>query len=84
MSVRHPGDPLGTRTEVKNISSVRFVSQAIGMYHFVYEAVLDNAVCQLALIQSLFVAYEIKRQIDMVESGSEVKNETRNFDFETG
>ena len=53
------------------------------MYHFVYDAMLDNAVYQSALIQSLFAAYEIKRQIDILESGSEVKNETRNFDFET-
>ena len=37
-----------------------------------------------ALIQCLFVAYEIKRQIDVLESGSVVKNETRNYDFETG
>ncbi len=29
ISVRKPGDPLGTRTELKNINSVRFVRQAI-------------------------------------------------------
>ena len=29
ISVRHPGDPLGTRAEIKNINSVRFVHQAI-------------------------------------------------------
>ena len=45
---------------------------------------LDVALYQWALIQFLFVAYEIKRQIDVLESGSVVKNETRNFDFETG
>src|SRR5436190_7950523 len=29
VSVRHPGDPLGTRCEIKNLNSVRFVMQAI-------------------------------------------------------
>ena len=29
ISVRHPGDALGTRAEIKNINSVRFVHQAI-------------------------------------------------------
>ncbi len=33
VSVRKPGDPLGTRCEIKNVNSVRFVQQAI-----VYEA----------------------------------------------
>ncbi len=30
VSIRRPGDPLGTRSEVKNINSVRFVTRAIG------------------------------------------------------
>ena len=29
ISVRHPGDALGTRAAIKNINSVRFVHQAI-------------------------------------------------------
>ena len=29
ISVRRPGDPLGTRTETKNVNSIRFVKQAI-------------------------------------------------------
>ncbi len=29
VSVRHPGEPLGTRCEIKNLNSVRFVMQAI-------------------------------------------------------
>ncbi len=29
LSVRRPGEPLGTRTETKNVNSIRFVSQAI-------------------------------------------------------
>ena len=29
VSVRHPGDPLGTRCEIKNVNSIRFVKQAI-------------------------------------------------------
>src|SRR6516225_3990532 len=29
VSVRHPGDPLGTRCEIKNMNSIRFIGQAI-------------------------------------------------------
>ena len=29
VSVRHPGDPLGTRCEIKNVNSIRFIGQAI-------------------------------------------------------
>src|SRR2546430_845318 len=29
VSVRRPGDPLGTRCEIKNLNSIRFVGQAI-------------------------------------------------------
>lgn len=31
VSVHRPGSPLGTRCEIKNINSVRFLQQAIGM-----------------------------------------------------
>ncbi len=30
VSIRRPGDPLGTRSEVKNINSIRTVRKAIG------------------------------------------------------
>lgn len=30
VSIHRPGEPLGTRSEVKNINSVRFVAKAIG------------------------------------------------------
>ncbi len=29
VSVRKPGDPLGTRCEIKNVNSIRFIGQAI-------------------------------------------------------
>ncbi len=48
----------GTRAELKNINSFRFIKQAI--------------------------EYEIERQIDLVEDGSKVVQETRLFDSETG
>ena len=55
ISVRPEGETrLGTRTEIKNINSFRFVEQAIN--------------------------YEISRQIDLVEAGKEVVQETRLFD----
>ncbi|MGB2302591.1 MAG: Asp-tRNA(Asn)/Glu-tRNA(Gln) amidotransferase subunit GatB, partial [Candidatus Puniceispirillaceae bacterium] len=58
VSVRRPGDPLGTRTETKNLNSVRFIMQAID--------------------------YEVERQIELIEEGGEVDQETRLFDTSTG
>ncbi|XP_014680431.1 PREDICTED: glutamyl-tRNA(Gln) amidotransferase subunit B, mitochondrial-like [Priapulus caudatus] len=58
ISVHRPGEPLGVRTEVKNLNSVRFVAKAID--------------------------YEISRQIELLEDGGKVENETKAFDFKTG
>jgi Asp-tRNAAsn/Glu-tRNAGln amidotransferase B subunit (PET112 homolog) len=58
VSVRKPGAPLGTRAEIKNVNSVKFLSQAIH--------------------------YEIERQIDLLEGGEEIKQETRLFDAAQG
>ncbi|MFM7621924.1 MAG: Asp-tRNA(Asn)/Glu-tRNA(Gln) amidotransferase GatCAB subunit B, partial [Alphaproteobacteria bacterium] len=58
VSVRKAGAPLGTRCEIKNVNSVRFVMQAI--------------------------VYEAKRQVDLLESGGAVDQETRLFDATTG
>ena len=55
VSVRKKGDKeLGTRTEIKNINSFRFIEKAIN--------------------------YEIERQIDVMESGESVTQETRLYD----
>ena len=58
VSVRKPGDPLGTRTETKNVNSVRFVMQAI--------------------------EHEARRQVDVLESGGTIVQETRLFDPDKG
>jgi aspartyl-tRNA(Asn)/glutamyl-tRNA(Gln) amidotransferase subunit B len=58
VSVRRPGEPLGTRTETKNLNSVRFIMQAID--------------------------YEVERQIELIEDGGKVDQETRLFDTSTG
>ena len=58
VSVRRPGDDLGTRCEIKNVNSIRFIGQAI-------EA-------------------EAHRQIDILEDGGEIDQETRLFDPDTG
>ena len=58
VSVRRPGEPLGTRTETKNLNSVRFIMQAI--------------------------EYEVERQIELIEDGGTVDQETRLFDTSTG
>jgi aspartyl-tRNA(Asn)/glutamyl-tRNA(Gln) amidotransferase subunit B len=58
VSVRKPGGPLGTRCEIKNINSMRFIIQA--------------------------VEYEARRQVDILEGGGSIKQETRLFDSRTG
>ncbi|MGO1117189.1 Asp-tRNA(Asn)/Glu-tRNA(Gln) amidotransferase subunit GatB [Rhodovibrionaceae bacterium A322] len=58
VSVRKPGDEFGTRTETKNVNSIRFVQMAI-----------DS---------------EARRQIEVLESGGEIVQETRLFDAATG
>src|SRR3974390_3226785 len=58
VSVRRPGAPLGTRCEIKNVNSIRFIGQAI-------EA-------------------EARRQIDILEDGGKIDQETRLFDAVKG
>jgi len=58
VSVRRPGQPLGTRCEIKNVNSMRFVQQAVDC--------------------------EARRQIDIIESGGTIKQETRLFDSRIG
>jgi aspartyl-tRNA(Asn)/glutamyl-tRNA(Gln) amidotransferase subunit B len=54
VSVRKPGDELGTRAEIKNVNSVKAIQMAID--------------------------YEVARQIELIESGGEVVQETRLWD----
>ena len=54
VSVRRPGDALGTRCEIKNVNSIRFIGQAI--------------------------EHEARRQIDIIEDGGTIEQETRLFD----
>ena len=58
VSVRHPGEDLGTRCEIKNVNSIRFIGQAI--------------------------EHEARRQIDILEEGGQINQETRLFDPKTG
>ena len=58
VSVRKPGDELGTRCEIKNVNSIKFIGQAI--------------------------EYEAKRQVDLIEKGEVIKQQTRLFDPKKG
>jgi len=58
VSVRRPGDEFGTRCEIKNVNSIRFVQQAI--------------------------AFEAQRQVDLIEAGEKVIQQTRLFDANKG
>ncbi len=58
VSVRKPGAPLGTRCEIKNVNSIRFIGQAI--------------------------EYEARRQIEIIEDGGSIHQETRLFDAKIG
>ena len=54
VSVRKPDGPLGTRCEIKNVNSFRYIEQAI--------------------------EYEARRQIEIIEDGGTIAQETRLFD----
>ena len=54
VSVRKSGDAFGTRTETKNVNSVRFIQQVVEI--------------------------EARRQVDIIEGGGTIKQETRLFD----
>ncbi len=58
VSMRRPGEPYGTRCEIKNVNSIRYVQQAID--------------------------YEARRQVEILEDGGEIKQETRLFDARKG
>jgi aspartyl-tRNA(Asn)/glutamyl-tRNA(Gln) amidotransferase subunit B len=58
VSLRRPGEEYGTRAEIKNVNSIRFIQQAI--------------------------EYEIGRQMDILEEGGAVDQETRQFDPNIG
>jgi aspartyl-tRNA(Asn)/glutamyl-tRNA(Gln) amidotransferase subunit B len=54
VSVRRPGGAFGTRCEIKNLNSFRFLERAI--------------------------EYEVRRQIEVIEDGGTVRQETRLYD----
>ena len=54
VSVRKVGDPLGTRCEIKNVNSIRYVAAAI--------------------------EHEARRQIEVIEEGGTIRQETRLWD----
>ncbi len=58
VSVRRPGAPFGTRCEIKNVNSIRFVAAAID--------------------------YEARRQIEILEDGGSIAQETRLYDSAKG
>src|SRR6202047_4259143 len=58
VSVRKPGAPFGTRCEIKNLNSVRFVMQALEI--------------------------EARRQIDIIEDGGKIAQQTRLLDTARG
>jgi aspartyl-tRNA(Asn)/glutamyl-tRNA(Gln) amidotransferase subunit B len=58
VSVRKPGGELGTRCEIKNLNSIRFLQQAID--------------------------FEARRQIEVIEDGGKIDQETRLFDANRG
>jgi aspartyl-tRNA(Asn)/glutamyl-tRNA(Gln) amidotransferase subunit B len=54
VSVRRPGEPLGTRCEIKNVNSIRSIGRAI--------------------------EHEAKRQIQILQHGERVRQQTRHWD----
>jgi len=58
VSVRRAGEPLGTRCEIKNLNSFRFLERAI--------------------------EFEVRRQVEVIEEGGKIVQETRLFDPDRG
>ncbi len=58
VSVRRPGEELGTRCEIKNMNSIRFIRAAI--------------------------EYEARRQVDVIEEGGTITQETLLYDTANG
>ena len=58
VSVRRPGEPCGTRCEIKNVNSLRSLVRAI--------------------------EYEAPRQVDVIDAGERVRQETRHWDEAAG
>jgi aspartyl-tRNA(Asn)/glutamyl-tRNA(Gln) amidotransferase subunit B len=58
VSVRRPGEAFGTRCEIKNVNSIRFMGQAI--------------------------EYEARRQMEILEDGGRIDQETRLYDAKKG
>jgi aspartyl-tRNA(Asn)/glutamyl-tRNA(Gln) amidotransferase subunit B len=58
VSVNRPGEPWGTRAEIKNLNSVRSLGRAI--------------------------EYEMRRQIDAIEAGERIVQETRHWNEDDG
>ena len=58
VSVRKVGDPLGTRCEIKNVNSMRYIAHA--------------------------AAYEARRQVEILEDGGKIDQETRLYDATKG
>ena len=58
VSVHKPGEPLGTRCEIKNLNSIRSLGRAI--------------------------EYEARRQVDLLESGERVVQQTRHWNEDDG
>jgi aspartyl-tRNA(Asn)/glutamyl-tRNA(Gln) amidotransferase subunit B len=58
VSVHHPGEPFGTRCEIKNLNSLRSLGRAI--------------------------EYEARRQVDALEAGETIRQETRHWNEAEG
>ncbi len=58
ISIRKPGEKYGTRCEIKNLNSIKFIKQAIN--------------------------YEVKRQIEVIEEGGIINQNTLLFNTSTG
>jgi aspartyl-tRNA(Asn)/glutamyl-tRNA(Gln) amidotransferase subunit B len=58
LSMRRPGEPFGTRCEIKNVNSIRYIQAAI--------------------------EYEARRQVEVLEEGGKIAQETRLWDTRQG
>ncbi len=78
VSVRKPGGELGTRCEIKNVNSIRYVMQAIEHEARRQVEIIEDG-GKIGFVKQA-IEYEARRQVELIEGGGKIVQETRLFD----
>ena len=70
VSVNRHGAEAGTRTEIKNLNSTRFMTAALSKHKISTRRTVSNC----------YSAFEVERHITLLSAGEKIPLETRGFD----